>query len=181
MCIIPLSWICWRPITGILVITERNSRKKVNHNYLGNQEHFFEVLLHFWNLHKILSVLKKKIIFRTQTFSKLLSSKNVVAWMTERFSLRTPFESQSVKWPETVLKSACQHFYNNFLLRSNKLSSVLCLLVRAEIWGPLSNMLTADEKYSSQNWEKFKQQVQPQFSSKPKTFFASFIAFLILT
>ena len=113
--------------------------------------------------------------------SKLLSPKNLLTWWRENFCFRTPFESQSVKWPETMLKSARQHFYDNFHLTSDNLSCVSCFLVGAEIWGPLSNILTTDDKYSCHNWEKFAQQVQPKLSSKLKTFFASFIAFLKFT
>ena len=39
-----------------------NSRNKFKRNYLQNQNHFLKVLLHFWNFHKILCFLKKKII-----------------------------------------------------------------------------------------------------------------------
>ena len=124
---------------------------------------FFQVFLHFWNLHKILSVLKKKITFIAQIFMKLLSPENVVSRIRESSCFRTPFGSQRVKWSETLLKSALRHFYGNFPLISTKLSCVLCLLVGSEILGPFSDMLTANQRCSFQNWEKFPQQGQPKF------------------
>ena len=120
----------------------------------------------------------KKITFIAERFWKLLSPKNVVAWMTERFYFRKPFGSQRVKWWETLLKSKRQHFYADFPLISKKLSCVSCLLVGSEVLGPFCGMLTADHKCSCHNWEKFAQEGQAQLYSKPKTFFGSFIAFL---
>ena len=116
-----------------------------------------------------------------ERFSKLLTPKTVVTWMPESFYFRRPFGSQRVKWSETLLKSARKHFYDNFLLISNKLSCVSCLLVGSEILVPFCNMLTADHRYSCHNWEKFPQKGQPQLSWKPRTFFRSFIAFLKFT
>ena len=39
---------------------ERNSGKNLQRSYLQNQKHFLELLLHFWNLHKILSILRRR-------------------------------------------------------------------------------------------------------------------------
>ena len=43
--------------------------------------------------------------------------------------------------------------------------------------GPPFNTLTADHVYSCHNMQKFPQQVPTLFSSKPKTFSETFIAF----
>ena len=98
--------------------------------------------------------------------------------MPERSSFGILFGSQRVKGSKTLMKSAQQHLSANLPLISNKLSCVSWLLVRSEILGPFSKMLTADHKYPCHNWEKLSQQVQPQLSSKRKTFFASFVLFL---
>ena len=132
----------------------------------------------FWNLRKILSILKNKITFIASIFPKLLIPKNVVTWMPESSCFITSFRSQSVKASQTLLKSARQHFYANFPLISNKLNCVSCILVGSEIIGPFFNTLTADHTYSYHNWEKFTQQVQTQLSSKPKIFSGSVIEFL---
>ena len=155
---------CWRPITSILVKIERNSRKKFSRNYLQNRKHFLQVLLHFWNLHKVSTMFLKKIRFIAQIFSKLLSPKYIVTWMRERSCFRTPFWSQRYKWPETLLKCARQQFYHNFPLISKKLSCVSWILVRSDILGPFSKILMDYHKYSCHNWEKFPPQAQPQLS-----------------
>ena len=58
----------WRPITCIVVIIERNSSNKFQRSYLENKNYFLKLLLHFWNLHKILKILKTKIPFITSIF-----------------------------------------------------------------------------------------------------------------
>ena len=54
-------------------------------------------------------------------------------------------------------------------------------MLKSEILGLFVNTLTADDKYSRHNWEKFPQPFQMQLSKKPKTFYENFIAFLIST
>ena len=49
----------WRLITCILLIVERTSGNQINRSYLKNQKRFFKVLLHFWNLHESVHILKK--------------------------------------------------------------------------------------------------------------------------
>ena len=141
------------PFSNILTSDHKypyhNSEKflqEVEQKLSSKVKQFFEILLHFWNLHEILSVLKTKIVFIAQIFSKLLSVKNVVTWMPEWFHLRTPFGGQGVKWPRILLKSTQQHFYASFPLISNKLSSVSCLLVGSEILGTFFDMLTPERK-----------------------------------
>ena len=70
---------------------------------------FSESLLHFFNLHKILGNLKKKISFITSFFWRLLSPRNVVTWITENSCFGTAFESQPVHLSQTLLKSTPRH------------------------------------------------------------------------
>ena len=171
----------WRPTTRILIIIERNSRKKFQRNYLENQKHFLELVLHFLNLYKILGIFKKNITFITLIFSELLIPKNVVAWIPESCSLRTPFGGKQVKGSQTPPKTARQHFYANFSFMSNNVRCVSCFLVGSEMWGPSFNRLTADHTYSCHSREKFLQQLPTQLSSKPKRFSGSFNAFFKTT
>ena len=169
---------CWRPITSIIVIIERNSWNKFNSNYLQKWKHFLEVLLHFWNINKVLKVLeKKKSSSSIRRFWNVMSPKNVVTSIHESSSLRTHFESQSVKWSETLLKCVPQNFDATFPLISNKLSCVSCPLIQSEISGLLFNTLTANHIYSCHNWQKLPQQLQTQLSSKPSTFPERFFTF----
>ena len=57
------------------------------------QNTFLELFSHFWNLHKILRILKKKITFILSIFPELLIPKNIVTWMPGSPCFRTPFGS----------------------------------------------------------------------------------------
>ena len=46
---------------SILAIIRGIYRKQVKCNYLKNQKFFVDILLHFWNVHKILSILEKNL------------------------------------------------------------------------------------------------------------------------
>ena len=136
------------------------------------------MLLHFWNLEKILSSLKHNITFISLIFWKLLILESVITRMPENVCLRTPFWSERFKGSETLLKFSKQHFCANLPLISNKFSCLSCVLVGCETPGPVFKVLTADHIYSCHNREKFAQQVQTQLSSKPWTFSGNFIATL---
>ena len=58
----------WRLIRCILLIVERNSSNQFKRNYLKKQKQFLKILLHFWNLHKILHMLKKTISLMAEYF-----------------------------------------------------------------------------------------------------------------
>ena len=168
----------WRPITCILVMIERNSCNKFQRNYLQHQKYFLELLLNFWKLHKISSILKKNITFITSRFPDLLVPKNVVTWMRENSCFRTPFGSKCVKGSQTLLKSPRQLFYVNFSFMWNKVSCVSCLLVGCEMWGPPCKTLMADQMYCCHDREQVPQEVPTQLSWKRRTISWTFIAFL---
>ena len=136
------------------------------------------MLLHFWNLHKILSILKHNMAFISSIFPKLLILESVITRMPEKVCFKTPFGSELVKRSKTLLKSSRQKFYAKFQLISKKLSCVSCGFVGCEILGSFFKMLTADHMYSCHNWGKFPQEFQVQLSSKLEVFFWSVIAFL---
>ena len=48
------------PMRRILFIIVRMCRSQFKYNHLKNRKCFLNVLLHFWNLHQILNILKKK-------------------------------------------------------------------------------------------------------------------------
>ena len=130
-----------------------------------------EIETKFWALWK------KKISFIALLFWKLLSPKNVVIWMPERCCFRTLIGSQRVKWPETLLKSARQPFYNNFPLISEKLSCVSCTLVGSEIFGQFSNILPADQKYSCYNRKNSSSKFNQKYLRKQKDFWEVLLHF----
>ena len=98
--------------------------------------------------------------------------------MSKGSCFRAPFSSQRVNGSQALLKSALHHFYLIFPLIRDERSWKKLLLVRSEILGLFVNTLTADEKYSRYNREKFPQQIQMQLYKKPKTFSRLFIVFL---
>ena len=154
------------------VQTQLSSKRK---NIFWSFHCIFKIYIKFW------AFFKKMTTFIPSIFPKFLITKDVVPWMPEKSCFRTPFGSQPFKRSKTRLKSARQHFYANFPLISNKLSYVSCHLVGSQILRPFFNTLTAYHMHSCRNWEKLPQQVQPQLSSKQKTFSARFIASLKFT
>ena len=73
------SWEClltyWLPMESILFIIETFEQYQFRCNYLRNKKLLLNFLLHFWNLTKILNVLKKKITLIAFVFPKLRTPK----------------------------------------------------------------------------------------------------------
>ena len=104
------------PIMCILVINERNSGSRFKRYYVKNRKYFLNILLQFWNLHKILPIFKIKVSVIGYIFRKLFTLRNVVTSMPESSCFRTPCQSQSVPGSETLVKLTLQRFYPNFPL-----------------------------------------------------------------
>ena len=110
--------------------------------YLQNYYRFTNILMHSWNLHKILSIVKKMISFIAQLFWKLHSPKIMVPWKFNSSGFRTPFGNQSVNGFQTLLKPAREHFLPNFVLMPEKFSPKKFLLIRSLILRHGFNTLT---------------------------------------
>ena len=54
------------------------SRNKFKRHYLKSKRLFRNLLLHFWNLHEIYNILKKKMSILAKLFQKLWTAKEVV-------------------------------------------------------------------------------------------------------
>ena len=54
------------------------SRNKFRRNFLKNKRLFLDFLLHFWNVHAILNILKKKMSILAYLFQKLRTAKEVI-------------------------------------------------------------------------------------------------------
>ena len=63
-------------------------------------------MFHFWNLHQILNILKKKMIVIATLFGKLDTVKELVRPLSKKHLSRTPFDSQHVKDFQTLAKPA---------------------------------------------------------------------------
>ena len=57
---------------------DRKCNSQVKWTYLKNQKLFLDFLFHFWNLHRILNILKESIIVIANLFPKLQAAKILV-------------------------------------------------------------------------------------------------------
>ena len=73
-------------------------------NYLKNEKLFFEFLLHFLNLHQILTILKEKVIVIGNVFSKLQTVKIFLRKLSQEHRFRTGFGSQHMKASQILAK-----------------------------------------------------------------------------
>ena len=48
------------------------SRNKFKRHYLKNKKHFLDFLLHFWNVHEIQNILKKKDEYPSLIISEIM-------------------------------------------------------------------------------------------------------------
>ena len=101
--------------------------------------------------------------------------------MSETSCFRTPFANERVNGFQTLPKSARHHYYPLFSSIRGKLSWKKSPSVWYEILRLFVNALTADDKYSGSNMQKFPQQFHTPLSQKQKTFSGFFIAFLKYT
>ena len=70
---------------------------------------FSNFSFHFWNLHQILNILKKKMMVIGTLLRKLQTLKELVIKLSKKHRLRTPFVSQHAKGSQTLVKSASEH------------------------------------------------------------------------
>ena len=98
--------------------------------------------------------------------------------MSKRPSFMQSFGRQHVNGSEKLLRSARNQLHTTLPLIRDSGSSKRLLLIRSELLGQFVNILTADYKYSRQNWENLWQEVPMQIFLKLKTCFRFFIAFL---
>ena len=146
--------------------------------YLKNARLFLDILFHFWNVHKIWNILKKRMSVLALLFPKLLFPKDSATETSWTSSFRTPFGNQRVNGFQTPLNVARHHYYPFSAWISSKLSWKKTALIWSKIFRLFANTLTADDKYSCRNMQNFLQQVQTLLSQKRKPFSGFFNAFL---
>ena len=111
----------WLPMASILFNIARICNSQFKCNYLTIEKHFLNFLFHFWILHDILNILKKKVvianvcnfwnlhqilkslikkmIFIANLFPKLQTVKNFVRLLCRKRCFGTRFDSQNMKVP----------------------------------------------------------------------------------
>ena len=83
-------------------------------NYLKNEIYFLDFYFHFWNLHQILNILKKRMIVIANVFPKLRTVKILLRQLSKKRRFRTCFQSQHVKESKMLVKSKWEHFCHVF-------------------------------------------------------------------
>ena len=68
----------WLPMTSILFWTEAIFCNILRCNYLQKELFFLNFSQHFWNLHSILNIFRKRATLRAHPFFNLRTPKNVV-------------------------------------------------------------------------------------------------------
>ena len=139
---------------------------------------FLNFSLHFWNLTKILNVLKKKDHPHSFCISEITDSKNVVQEMPKQSHFRERFDKQHGKRAQVLFKSGSHHLYHIHWSLPSQLSLKNSLLLRCKILGLLVNTLAADEKYLVLHIDNLRIPIQMQLSHKQKTFSQFVAAFL---
>ena len=139
-------------------------------------EFFF---FHFWNLHQILNILKKKKMFAIAiVFPKLQTVKNFVRPLCKKCHLGTRLDSQHVKVSQTLEKSPWKHLFDVFLTFWEKLIWKMFPLLLFEILLVFLNTLTAEVKYPIEDWGNFPLPIQMQLSEIQNKFSWFFLPFL---
>ena len=116
-------------------------------NYLKNEKVPLHFLFHFWNLHPIFNIFRKKKIVIANVFLKLQTLKDLVRELSKKRRFRIFFESQHVEGSQTLVKSAWKHFSQIFSSLWQKVIWKISPLFKFEILGIFVNTLTADKKH----------------------------------
>ena len=168
----------WLPMASILFKIVRICNSQFKSNYVGNQEHFLNVLFHFRNLQQILNILKENIIVIANVFPKLQTVKNFVRRLCKKRHFETRFDSQHVKLSRILAKPPWVHLYHLFSSFWGKLIWKISALVWGHVLGVFVNTLTDDGKYPVKDCENLPLPIQMESFEKRKTFSEFFAPFL---
>ena len=146
--------------------------------YLKNGIPLINFLFHFWNLHQISNILKKKIMVIANVFLKLQTVKNFVRPLCKKRRFGTRFDTQHDKVSQILAEFPCEHFYHVFFSFWEKLVWNISPVLLGEILGMFLNTLSADGKYPIRDWENLPLAMQMQLSEKRKTFLQFFVPFM---
>ena len=151
-------------ITSRLLQIVRICRSPFKSSYLKKKKHFLGFLFHWWNLHQILNIFKKKKIVIADVFPKLATVQGLVTPLTIQRRLKTSFDSQHVKRFQTLVKSSWEHFYH---ISSSLWGEIIC---KESPWlkfgfiGLFVKTGTADYKYADPDCENLPFPIQIQLS-----------------
>ena len=147
-------------------------------SYLKNKKNFLGFLFHWWNLHQILNIFKKKKIVIANVFPILATVQGLVTPLTIQRHLKTSFDSQHVKQFQTLVKSSWEHFYHIFSALWGEIIWKTSPWLKFGIIGLFVNTWTADYEYPVPVGENLPFPIQIQLSPKQKAFSWFFIPFM---
>ena len=153
----------------------RTCRSLFKLSFLKNKKHFLSFLFHWWNLHQILNIFKKKKIVIANVFPKLVTVQYLVTPLTIERRLKTSFYSQQVKRFQTLVKSSWEHFYHIFWSLWGEMIWKISTWLKFDIIGLFANTCTADYKYHVPDCENLLFPIQVQLLKKQKAFSRFFI------
>ena len=162
------------PITSIHFRFVRICRSQLKSSYLKNKKHFLGFLFHFWNLHQIWNIFKKRKMVIANGFPKLATVQCLVTPLTIQGRLKTFFDSQHVKRFQTLVKCSWEHFYHIFWSLCGELTWKISPWLKFWIIGLLVNRWTAHYEDPVPVCKNLPFTIQIQLSSKQKNIFSVF-------
>ena len=136
------------PITIILFRFVRICRSLFKSRYLKNKKNFLGFLFHWWSLHQISNIFRKKKVVIANVFPKLVTVQGLVTPVTIQRRLKTSFDSQHVKRFQTLVKSSWERFYHIYLALWGEMTWKISSSLKFEIIGLFVNLWTADYRYT---------------------------------
>ena len=137
----------WLLMTSIMFEIVKTCNSLFKCNYPRNKKLFLIFFLHLWNLHQIFNIFQKEMIVIANVFLRLQTVKDLVKSLYKDRRFRTSFGNQHVKWFQTLVKSAWEHFYHIFWSLLEKMNFKISRLLNFEILVVFVRTLTADETY----------------------------------
>ena len=153
------------------VLGSWNLQLRIEIQLSGRKKNFLISLFHFWNLHQISNILKKKMIVIDKLFPKLQTLKIFLRILSQEHRFRTGFGSQHVKASQLLAKSPRDRFYHVLLSFAGKLIWNMSPLVSGEILGIFVNTLTDQGINPVQGCGNLQLPIQMQLAEKQETFF----------
>ena len=132
--------------------------------FLKTKFHFLCFLFHWWNLHQIFNIFKKKKIAIANIFSKLVTVHGLDTPLTIQRRLKTFFDSQHAKRFPTLVKSSWEHFYHIFWSLLGEIISKITPWLKFGIIGLFVNTWTTHYKYPVPVCKNFPFPIQIQLS-----------------
>ena len=151
-------------MTSILLGIVRTCRSLFKGVYLKNEKHFPHFMFHLWYLHQIWNIFAKRMIVIATVFPKLQTVKDLVKPLSNMCGFTTSFDSQHVKWSQTLVKRGWEIFYHIFWSLWREMIWEISPLLNLEILGVFVHTLTADDKYPFRDCENFKFPIQMKLS-----------------